>query len=86
MNALPLESRYTSNHRIDLFAEQFFRHILTKFLSGDGNFKLVHEAGGSKRDPEDLSLTNGDSYFCKWEDFNNYLSDVNKQPAEPEVR
>jgi hypothetical protein len=41
-------------------------------LSGDGNFRLVHEANGNK-DPDDVSLVNGRKYFVKWADFDEYL-------------
>jgi hypothetical protein len=50
-------------------------------LSGDGNFRLVHEANGNK-DPDDVSLVNGRKYFVKWADFDEYLKVASRQLEE----
>ena len=61
-----------------------WRHIVTKYLSGDGNFRLVHEMNG-KKDPDDVSLTNGDAYFVQWANFEAYLDVASLQPEEVNV-
>lgn len=48
---------------------------------GDGNYRLVREMNGNK-DPEDVSLSDGNLYFVKWEDFEEYLKVASLQPEE----
>ena len=52
--------------------KSYSRHVVTKFLSGDGNYRLVHELNGNKH-PDDVALTNGASYFVQWADFDAYI-------------
>ena len=68
---------FNRTHRIRSDYEK--RHIVTKYLSGDGNFRLVHEVNGNK-DPDDVSLVNGGAYFVRWADFEAYLKVANIQP------
>jgi hypothetical protein len=60
------------------------RHIITKYLSGDGNFRLVHEVNGNK-DPDDVSLVNGGAYFVEWADFEAYLKVASLRPEEVNI-
>ena len=53
-------------------------------MSGDGNFRLVHEMNGNK-DPDDVALTNGKSYFVRWADFEAYLEVASLKPEEVRV-
>ena len=56
-------------------------HVATKFLSVDGNYRLVHELNGNK-DPDDVALTNGGSYFVRWVDFDEFLQVASLKPEE----
>ena len=49
--------------------------MVTKFLCGDGNFRLVHEKNG-KFDPDDVALADGNTYFSDMECFKAYLEVV----------
>ena len=44
-------------------------------MSGDGNFRLVREMNGNK-DPDDVALADGNGYFVRWADFEDYLKVV----------
>jgi len=59
----------------------YSRHVATKFFSGDGNYRLVHELNGNK-DPDDVALTNGGSYFVRWADFYEFLQVASLKPEE----
>ena len=56
-------------------------HIVTKYLSGDGNFRLVREMNGNK-DPDDVTLADGNGYFVRWAEFEDYLKVASLTPEE----
>lgn len=74
---------FLSPSNFDLWSSHS-RHIVTKYLSGDGNYRLVHEMNGNK-DPDDIALTNGNSYFVRWADFEVYLKIASLKPEEVHV-
>jgi hypothetical protein len=45
---------------------------VTKYLCGDGNYRLGHEMNG-KFDPDDVALAAGNAYFSDKELFEAYL-------------
>ena len=51
------------------------RHKVTKFLCGDGNYRLGHEKNGIF-DPDDVALPDGNAYFSDMELFEEYLEVV----------
>ena len=61
------------------------RHIVTKYLSGDGNYRLVQEMNGNK-DPDDVALADGDGYFVRWADFEHYLEVASLTPEEVNIQ
>lgn len=56
-------------------------HKYTLFLSTDGNFRLQRK--NKNDDPDDVALNDGNGYFVRTEDYNEYLKQV--KPAS-EVR
>ena len=38
-----------------------------------------------KKDPDDVSLTNGGAYFVKWSDFDTYLKVASLQPEDVDL-
>jgi hypothetical protein len=60
-------------------------HIVTKYLSGDGNFRLVREMNGNK-DPDDVALADGNGYFVRWAEFEDYIKVASLTPEEVSIR
>lgn len=60
-------------------------HIVTKYYSGDGNFRLVREMNGNK-DPDDVALADGNGYFVRWADFEDYLKVASLTPEEVSIQ
>jgi hypothetical protein len=60
-------------------------HIVTKYYSGDGNFRLVQEMNGNK-DPDDVALADGNGYFVRWADFEDYLKVASLTPEEVSIQ
>ena len=52
-----------------------YRHKVTKYLCGDGNYRLVHEMNG-KFDLDNVALADGNAYFSDKELFEAYLKTV----------
>ena len=51
------------------------RHKVTKFLCGNGNYRLGHEKN-KKFNPDDVALVDGNAYFSDMELFKAYLEVV----------
>jgi hypothetical protein len=60
-------------------------HIVTKYLSGDGNFRLVREMNGNK-DPDDVALADGNGYFVRWVEFEDYIKVASLTPEEVSIQ
>lgn len=50
------------------------RHLYTKFLSSDGNFKLQRKR--KVDDPDDVALNGGNAYFVEDSKYKEYVSQV----------
>ena len=59
-------------------------HVVTKYLSEDGNYRLVREMNGNK-DPDDVALADGNGYFVRWAEFEDYLKVASLMPEEVSI-
>ena len=59
-------------------------HVVTKYLSGDRNYRLVREMNGNK-DPDDVALADGNGYFVCWAEFEDYLKVTSLMPEEVSI-
>jgi hypothetical protein len=76
LEQVPLDQRYIfSLSQLRQWLIQLTRHKVTKFLCGDGNFRLVREMNG-KFDPDDVALADGKAYFSNMAHFMDHLQVV----------